>query len=947
MNYNSLILEEIPKVVSRILGFVDTFSNEYKIIDHKVSIDDSDLADPGSYVSTYSTCAFRVDVQYTLNNDDIRDFSFEIPRMINGLFIIKGKYKLINRYLTDDNVCIKMGDYFRFKFGFSYNFVSKVFNYFDYVNDDDYNLTYEEVEQQFPELLEFNEYQSWKMKILLDLDYLPSKLTQELADKLIDIKIDANDAINKRILSIDSILVSALHRSALDIAKLLQSNFYKYGTISGVPFQTFIDKIFYNQGSETNTINTSSNVNPYSFDSMNQKVVLEHTKIEGVKPQEFSESLMDLIDPIVTPDNVNVNRINYLNSSTKVVDKSIQIKVLDKKFNEIYLDYYKYVGSKVVPYRFVDYENKKVSKDFMVLENRKEKKSKTYEYIQCPPDDRLSVLTRSIPMLNLTDSVRIAMAARMISQAVPLVNPDVPRVQSGHEGDTRDSTTDIKFESSLPGKVLSVNKDKVVVEVDGIPKEYKVPGPNIGIYDVTTVYEPSVSPGQSVKTGDVLITQRISTSGTRNLGLNTLTAFMPFRGYNYEDGIIISESYAKRLTHYSIVDVTAYVRDTESIVSVLPIGSKIKSRDILVKVISSFKSQSNEKLVRLMVSAEDLVKNNNLMVPNNIQEGYITDIKFHYDEYKHEYGKASRVRNELEEGSKLVLEESMKQRIKLPEFIPDSYITEIPEVPEYEGYAAAVTIRLLCINPASVGTKISNFYGSKGVITKIIPDEEMIRTVDGKVVECILNSDAVFARKNVSQVPVMQLALIADKILDKGRELGVGEFKKLVKNYHLDTYAKMSDAELENLLNDPNTKLNYVTGCYSKFNMSQIQGWMEELDVKDKVQVIDGKTKRPIRNPIMVSNMYMIKLYHLPEHYNKVYTDESSAPPVLGMGEIRNGGGQMQGEMEYHALAASDLDEYIYKVRNKYQFRDAQAISINLALAGVNVKFKPKEDLEE
>lgn len=925
MDYNKEIREQIPNIMKKLLSYVDKFSTDYKITDVNVVVDDSDLTDINSYITTYSTCAFLVEINYTLNNGEERSFTIEIPRMIKGFFIIKGKYKLINSYLTDDTNFVLVGKYFRFYYRFSYNTEEGLFSYYDEDLDEDKILDYETLAKDYPHALELDERSSAKLKVMYDLDYFPTVLTKELVQELSHPKLDKDDAINKRLVDIGSIVISTLNREAFRIAKGLQYNFYKYGTISSRSIQNSIDQIFYNQGTDTSSIGTSPNVNPLSYDSMNDKILLENVSMNNVKAQKLNESMLDIIDPIVTPDNVNVNRINYLNKSVKMLGKDLGIKVLNKDtFEPEYIPYHQYLAKRVLPYRFFDHLNKKVISPFKVLENRKEKDGKDYDYIQCHPDERLSTLSRMIPMLNSTDSIRTSMAARMITQAVPLINPDKPRVMTGYESELS-PTTDITFESNVPGKVLEVTQEKVVIDVNGIPKEYSIPQPNKGIYDVTSVYESRVKVGDTVTSGQRVISTSISKSGTKDLGVNALTAYMPLRGYNYEDGIIISESFAKRIAHYSIIDIPLNIRDKEIITQVLPVGSKVKSRDIIIDVVSEFKNKSMDKLMNL-VKLNENIKRNNLVVPNNITEGYIVDIKYDLTNFEDPDNKIVNTQK---------LDEAIKNQIDLPKEIPAAYRYKLKDISE----EANVTVRLLVYNKGTEGTKLSNYEGSKGVVTKVLPDDEMIKTIDGRVIDVVLNSDAVFARKNISQLALAKLPRIADKILELGRKEGLDGFKLLLKKYRMNNYASMSDDELNALLSDPNTVLNYVTGCYSDINLSIIEKWMQELNIEELTQVIDGKTKRPIRNPVLVGNQYLIKLFHLPEYYNKVFTDTSYEAPILGKGNIRSGGGQMQGEMEMNALAASDLDEYLYKERNKYSFRDASAISINLALAGVDYKF--------
>jgi DNA-directed RNA polymerase beta subunit len=943
MEYNQLIKEKLPSIIKRVLTRLSRFSENYEITNSKITIDDSGIQDLGTYVSTFTTCAFLVTVEYELNGEEWRDFTFEVPRMINGMFIIGGKYKLINRYLTYDNECIRKGKYLDFYYGFTLNLNTQTF----YIHDDEEDLheevTFDELKSQYPEYLKLNEKSQWKLKIFYNLDKLPEILTDELVTLLINNPPIFDDSLNKRIISVDQILLEALRKSIKDITKSASHNFYQYGTISSHAFQGLIDKIFYNQGTDWNTINTSINVNPYSLDSVNQKVIIEDITVgRNTYSQKYNESLADIIDPVVTPDGINVGRINYLNNSTKVEEGIIYIKVLDKNFKELYIPYYKYVGSKIVLYQYIDYKKHEIHKPFKIQENRIDKDSDTFDFIQCHPDERLCELTRAIPMINFTDTVRLGMAARMITQAVPLANPDTPQIQSGHEGNLSNSTTAVRYEGTEPAEVINVTKEKVSISVNGIVSDFMIPTPNIGIYNLTTVFEPIVKVGDIVTSGQVLINERNSTSGTKNIGLNAFVAFMPYRGYNYEDGIIISESFARRLEYYTIEDVTIYLKSEDVVSSVLPKGSKVSTGDIIVNVTSAAKNKEVDKLLNMVTKQASKVYQRSLVTPANIDEAYIIDMKYSYDYYKEWKDQTNSYHLELNEESKEVLDKASLGMIKLPDEIPTSFRSPISEVPSYDGYAGCVTVRLLVKNKGRVGTKLASLYGAKGMVGLVLPDDQMLRTKEGKVVDCIINADAVFARKNLTQDAIMILSNIAEYILNVGRKEGVSKFIDLCKKYGLEQYADMQSSDIQSILDDPKSTLTYITGSYSRFTMEQLLDWMQELGVDNKRQMIDGKTNRPIRNPIICGNMYMVMVYKIPTHDNKVFTESSLSEPILGQGHIRRGGGMSIGEMELNGLFASDLDEFIYKVRNKFSFTDAQNLYINLALAGLTIG--PKEE---
>ena len=224
----------------------------------------------------------------------------------------------------------------------------------------------------------------------------------------------------------------------------------------------------------------------------------------------------------------------------------------------------------------------------------------------------------------------------------------------------------------------------------------------------------------------------------------------------------------------------------------------------------------------------------------------------------------------------------------------------------------------------------------------------MDRTADGRTIECILNSDAVIARKNIAQIPEVYLSIIADTLkvkLQKDIEDGasIKSVKDTLNKFGLDQYTEMSDDQLkENLLSTQ--PLNYITRCFSRFSTDTILKWIEDLQTDALTSIIDGKTGRPVRNKILVGSMYMMKLYALPERAAKVHAD-SDDDPILGKGYTREGEGQSQGALETFSLLASDLEPYLYETRKKYSFKDAENLLISLRVAGVNIRKIGSQDV--
>ena len=469
------------------------------------------------------------------------------------------------------------------------------------------------------------------------------------------------------------------------------------------------------------------------------------------------------------------------------------------------------------------------------------------DYIDVSPMQVVSVATAMIPFLENDDANRALMGSNMQRQAVPLVRREAPIIGTSIEyRAAKDSGAVVVARNS--GTVEKVSADEIVIRTDdnNIDKYrlLKFKRSNSGTCVNQT---PLVSKGDTLEAGDVIADGPATELGEVALGRNSLIAFMTWNGYNYEDAILINERLVKedRLSSIHIEEYDSEARDTklgpEIITKDIPnvgidaikdldergvirIGAEVKSGDILVGKVSpkgETDTTPEERLLRAIFGekARD-VKDTSLRVPHG-ESGIIVDVK---------------------------------------EFTRDNCDELSP------GVNRLVRVYIAKKRKIQVGDKMAGRHGNKGVISRVLPEEDMPFLPDGTPLEIVLNPLGVPSRMNIGQVLEVHLGLAA-------KALG----------WHVAT--PVFDGAVEEDI----------------FNALEKAGYPRS----GKLLLRDGRTGDYFDNPVTVGYMYMLKLHHLVD--DKIHA-RSTGPysmvtqqPLGGKAQF---GGQRFGEMEVWALEA-------------------------------------------
>ncbi len=485
------------------------------------------------------------------------------------------------------------------------------------------------------------------------------------------------------------------------------------------------------------------------------------------------------------------------------------------------------------------------------------------DYVLVSPVQIISVATSLIPFLEHDDANRALMGSNMQRQAVPLLRPQRPLVGTGLEAQAaRDSGMVIV--SRDDGEIVYVDAEKLKVKTDatGEIKEYFLQKYHRSNQDTCLNQRPIVTEGELVKAGQVLADGSSTEGGELALGQNILVAYMPWEGYNYEDAILISERLVYEDT-YTSIHVEKYeieARQTklgpEEITREIPNvgedslrqldengiirkGAWVESGDILVGKVTP-KGESDqppeEKLLRAIFGekARD-VRDNSLRVPNG-EKGRVVDVRV----FTREQG------DELPPGANMVVRVYVAQKRKI-----------------------------------QVGDKMAGRHGNKGIISKILPKEDMPYLPDGTPVDIVLNPLGVPSRMNVGQIFECLLGW-------SGEHLGL--------RFKITPFDEMYGQEASR---------NSVHGKLKQAAEATGKDWLYDPENPGKTWIYDGRTGERFDRPVTVGKAYMLKLVHLVD--DKIHA-RSTGPYSLvtqqPLGGKAQQGGQRFGEMEVWALEA-------------------------------------------
>ncbi|MBM5816249.1 MAG: DNA-directed RNA polymerase subunit beta [Cyanobacteria bacterium K_Offshore_surface_m2_239] len=593
----------------------------------------------------------------------------------------------------------------------------------------------------------------------------------------------------------------------------------------------------------------------------------------GFAVRDIHPSHYGRICPIETPEGPNAGLIGSLATHARVNEYGfietpfwkVEDGVVLKTGEPIYLSADLEDECRIAPGDISTDSHGKITSDLVPVRYRQDFEKvppQQVDYVQLSPVQVISVATSLIPFLEHDDANRALMGSNMQRQAVPLLRPERPLVGTGLETQVARDSGMVPI-TRVNGTVTFVDATAIVIrDEQGLEHTHYLQKYQRSNQDTCLNQRPIVKQGDQVIAGQVLANGSACEGGEIALGQNVMIAYMPWEGYNYEDAILVSE----RLVHddlYTSVHIEKYeieARQTklgpEEITREIPnvaeeslrnldemgiirIGAYVESGDILVGKVTP-KGESDqppeEKLLRAIFGekARD-VRDNSLRVPST-ERGRVVDVRI----YTREQG------DELPPGANMVVRVYVAQRRKI-----------------------------------QVGDKMAGRHGNKGIISRILPREDMPYLPDGTPVDIVLNPLGVPSRMNVGQVFECLMGWASAhlgcrvKVIPFDEMHGAEKSKQTVQAY------------LEEAAKQPG------------------KDWVYNPDNPGKIQLIDGRSGEPFDQPVTVGYAHILKLVHLVD--DKIHA-RSTGPYSLvtqqPLGGKAQQGGQRLGEMEVWALEA-------------------------------------------
>ena len=592
--------------------------------------------------------------------------------------------------------------------------------------------------------------------------------------------------------------------------------------------------------------------------------------------RDINHSHYGRLCPIETPEGQNIGLISSLATYARVNEYGFieaPYRKVDKEYGEdgsvvdvIVSDRVEYLQADEEDKYVVAQANEPLTEDGHFADDRvtcrirediRAVDKRTVDYMDVSPKQLVSVAASLVPFLENDDTSRALMGSNMQRQAVPLLRPEAPIIATGIEHKIA-YDSGVMAIAKADGVVKAVDATRIVVEEgDGSERVYKLQKFERSNNGTCINQRPIVTVGQKVIKGMVLADGPATDNGELSLGRNILIGYMSWEGYNYEDAILISEDLVKDdvFTSIHIEEYEVESRDTrlgeEQITRDIPnlgddalkyldedgivmIGAEVHSGDILVGRVTpkgETELTPEERLLRAIFGERAReVRDTSLRVPHG-QSGIVVDVKVFTRENK----------DELPPGVTKLIRVYVAQKRKL-----------------------------------GVGDKMAGRHGNKGVVSRVLPKEDMPFMADGTPLQIVLNPMGVPSRMNIGQVLEVHLGFVA-KMLDWKISTPVFDGAK--------------EADIKELFAQ------------------------NDLPASGKMELFDGRTGEKFENPVTVGYMYMLKLIHLVD--DKIHA-RSTGPYSLVTQQPLGGkaqfGGQRFGEMEVWALEAYGASHVLQEI---------------------------------
>ena len=585
----------------------------------------------------------------------------------------------------------------------------------------------------------------------------------------------------------------------------------------------------------------------------------------GMEVRDVNASHYGRICPIESPEGQNIGLITSLAGYAKINEYGFIMTPYRKVKDGLVTDEILYMTADEEKDYYISQatvkldENNKIVDDEVIVRMNGDTvyvKRENVDFVDVAPSQVVAITTSCIPFLEFDDANRTLMGANMQRQAVPLLVPEAPIVGTGVENiAARDSGSTVVCKAD--GVVEYADSLKIIVKVAKGKDTYHLANFERSNAASCINHHPLVKAGDTVHRGQVIADGPSTDKGELALGKNMTVAFMTFEGYNYEDAVILNERLVKddvyttlHISHYDID-----CRDTK-------LGPEEITRDIPNVGEDARKNLDSEGIVRIGTE----VKEGDILVgkvtPKGVQELTSEEKLLHAI-----FGEKTR---EVRDTS-LRVEHGAGGIVHDVKVYTKENSDELPA-----GVSKVIRVYIIQKRKIQVGDKMSGRHGNKGVISLVLPEEDMPYLPDGRPVDVMLNPLGVPSRMNIGQILELHLGMA-------GKTLGV----------------------------------HYATPVFDSATWDDISEEMKEAGMAPdgKVVLHDGRTGEPFDNRINVGVMYMVKLHHMVD--DKLHaraTGPYSLVTQQPLGGKAQFGGQRFGEMEVWALYAYGASHVLQEI---------------------------------
>lgn len=582
----------------------------------------------------------------------------------------------------------------------------------------------------------------------------------------------------------------------------------------------------------------------------------------------------------------------------------------------------------------------------------------------------ISIPVAMVPFLENNDQTRLQMSSSQMRQAIMLADFERANIQSGCEGLYTDYTQFIK-RARKNGQIVYKDSSKIIVVYDD--KDFDVIDIGVKKIYVENLDFPNicVKVGDKVKKGDIIVESDFCRDGDISIGKNLLTAIMIYHGYNYEDGIVISDRLVDgfRSVHYTDLSFTippdkvllSLTKDGYSPLPIPPI-QKIteilgiqkpegeKELDAKNRYIYVDKDKPYALLKRIPNGPNDfysLFEENVSLTPkksvliyevNIYPNEWNTNIP-QYDEWvKKTFEKQKKREEKIQE---ILLQHLPKQAAL--QYIKDHNLDKFSETGKFKIKGERINgiyveVNAMYTRPIQVGDKIGNRHGNKGVISKIVPHNQMPRMEDGRHVDICINPLGIISRMNIGQLFELELAMsLNDLKVNVKKMLHNKESQDVIKKYLVDYfklidctngnwYSRQFEDQLPKKVTDKFADdLFLIQPPFESTKVEQILEAMKYTGTPETYKLYDPTMGQYLENEVAVGFMYFFRMVHIAESKIAARGIASYAKRTLQpLGGRKNKGGQRCGEMETACLIAHD------GLKNLHEFLTTKSDCIDL-----------------